>query len=205
MKNGLGEFAPRGVRFCAAILVFTLSCGVCAGQKKKKGAKQDNSSGPPLTLPIPPSDQIEHDIGEMLGAFQVGDVEAMHKYYSDDVTFVSGAYEPPLAGWQNYVAMYQRERAAFQGMQIIRRNTTVFTHGDVAWASYQWEFLSTLNGKPYSTRGQTTLVLTKVGNNWLIVHNHTSEICPVCPAASQPAQQPPAGNAPPAELAAPRQ
>ena len=35
-----------------------------------------------------------------------------------------------------------------------------------------------LNGKPFSARGQTTLMLNKVGDNWLIVHNHTAQICP---------------------------
>jgi ketosteroid isomerase-like protein len=71
-------------------------------------------------------------------------------------------------------------------MQLIRRNTSIFVHADVSWVSYQWEFDSTFNGKPFSARGQTTLVLNKVGDNWLIVHNHTSEICPdnAAPAAA---------------------
>ena len=76
----------------------------------------------------------------MLGAFQIGDTETMHKYYSDDCTFVQSTFDPPVAGWQNYVALYDREKAAFQGMQLIRRNTNIFVRGDVAWASYQWEF-----------------------------------------------------------------
>ena len=29
-------------------------------------------------------------------------------------------------------------------MQLIRRNTSIFVHQDVSWASYQWEFVSTL-------------------------------------------------------------
>ena len=193
MKNGLGEFARGRIRFGAAILIFTLSCGVCAGQKKKKKANPDNSTGPMPTLPHSPAEEIDNDIGQMLGAFQVGDIEAMHKYYDDNATFVRGVYEPPLVGWSNYVDEYHRERASFQGMQLIRRNTTINAHGDVAWASYEWEFQSTLlNGKPYMARGQTTLVLTKEGNDWRIVHNHTSLICPVCAAgeAHPPAQAP---------------
>jgi ketosteroid isomerase-like protein len=78
-------------------------------------------------------------------------------------------------------------------MQLNRRNTLIFTHGDVAWASYQWQFDANFNGQPYTTRGQTTLVLNKVGENWLIVHNHTSEI-PV--AARTPTPQPPAPGPP---------
>jgi ketosteroid isomerase-like protein len=76
-------------------------------------------------------------------------------------------------------------------MQLIRRNTLIFTRGDFAWATYQWEFDSMLNGQPYSAYGQTTLVFTKVGADWLIVHNHTSE------AAAAQAQTPPPADAKP--------
>jgi ketosteroid isomerase-like protein len=180
------------VRFIAGVLVFAVASGVLAEQKKKKSAAAE-SSGQMPAAPVPVADKIDHDIGEMLGAFQVGDVEGMHKYYADNATFVSSAYEPPVVGWQNYASVYQRERAAFEGMQLIRRNSFIFNHGDMAWASYQWDFESALNGKPFSVRGQTSLILMKVGDNWLIVHNHTSEICPA--AASAPSQVP-AQNSP---------
>lgn len=187
------NFACIGIRSAASvltILLFLASASSAWAQKNKKN-KTDNSNTNDQTLPalaLSPSDQIDRDIGEMLGAFQIGDVDSMHKYYSDDATFVSGDYEPPVVGWTNYAALYKREWSAFQGMQLIRKNTYVFTHGDVAWASYQWEFDSTVNNQPYQARGQTTLVFTKSGNNWLIVHNHTSQICQVCPTA-QPSQQ----------------
>jgi len=191
MRKRLGEFAWRGGWACciAAALIFSASSGAWGGQKKKKSKTSEKSEQPLVALPVPVSDQIDRSIGEMLGAFQIGNVEMMHKYYSDNVTFVSGEYEPPVFGWQNYAPLYQRQVALFQGMQLIRRNTYIFPHGDVAWASYQWEFVSTLNGQPYAARGQTTLVLNKVGDNWLIVHNHTSQICPVC-AAAGPAGEP---------------
>jgi len=114
----------------------------------------------------------------------------MHKYYSDSCTWVQSTYDPPILGWQNYAALYEREKASFQGMQLIRRNTDIFVHQDVAWASYQWEFDGMWDGHPYATRGQTTLVFTKVNGNWLIVHNHTSQVIPepTQQAAAQPAQ-----------------
>lgn len=167
-----------------------------AAQKQNKGKQPDTTDQAqnyaPL-IPVPVSEELDHDIGEMLGAFQVGDVEAMHKYYADNATWVSGVYAPPIVGWSNYVPLYQRGRAQFQGEQLIRRNTFIFHNGDVAWASYQWEFLSQVNGQPYSAEGQTTLVFEKVGSNWLIVHNHTSEICPAgTPTSQQP--KPPASG-----------
>ena len=201
MKTKLGKSARtrRLIGFLAAFLVFATSANAAAGQKNKnKNSKikyndQTDPNAPPMPAG-PDSDQIDRNIGQMLAAFQIGDVELMHKFYADNVTFVSGAYEPPISGWQNYVPLYQQQRAAFQGMQLIRRNTIVFPHGDVAWAMYQWEFDSMLNGRPYSMRGQTTLVFNKVGGNWLIVHNHTSELS----ATPGPAQPPAAPQQTPA-------
>lgn len=172
-------------------------------QKNKKPDDASNTAQALSALPVPDSQQIDHDIGEMLGAFQVGDVEAMHKYYADNVTFVRGTFDPPLVGWQNYVKLYEAQKAAFQGMQLVRRDTFIFVHADVSWASYQWQFIATYNGKPFDTRGQTTLVLTKVGNNWLIVHNHTSEICPEVAAPTSSSLQTPTPNRPEPALAKP--
>jgi len=199
MKKKFAGFV-RGNGFAcllAAILILSISFNASAGQNKKKNKNTDTSTQPAATTPPvsgPDSAQIDNDIGEMLAAFQLGNVDMMHKYYSDNVTFVSGNYEPPISGWQNYVPLYQRQRGAFQGMQITRRNTEIFIHADVAWAAYQWEFDALLNGAPYAMRGQTTLVLNKVGDNWLIVHNHTSEIYPTAPAPAATAA--PASSSP---------
>lgn len=197
MTHNLGGFAWIR-RASALIAIIVLTSGAAWAQKKPKNKAADQSPMP--TVPMPVSDQIDRDIGEMLGAFQLGNVEMMHKYYSDNCTFVSGAFAPPIVGWQNYVVDYQRSLAAFQGMQLIRRNTYVFVHADIAWASYQWEFLSNFQNKPYSAHGQTTLILQKIGENWLIVHNHTSQICDQ--VQEQPQGQPAAQN-PPATAPAP--
>ena len=197
MRKRTGGFGwMRGlIWLLAAALIFAVSFDASAAQKKKKGKDKDADHSDQIPMPARPDvEQIDHDIGEMLAAFQLGDVEMMHKYYSDNVVFVSRAYEPPVMGWQKYVPLYERSRTAFQGMQLNRRNTVIFTHGDVAWASYQWQFDANFNGQAYTTRGQTTLIFTKVGENWLIVHNHTSEV--PTPTASTPAPQPPAANPP---------
>lgn len=194
-------WARGGAGILAAVLTLALAAPACAKQKnkKKKSSGDAGLSNPVPMPPMPVSDQINNDIGQMLGAFQLGDVATMHKYYADDATFVSGVWAPPVVGWANYVPLYKREWSAYQGIQMIRRNTYVFTHEDVAWASYQWEFDAMSNGEPFQARGQTTLVFNKVGDNWLIVHNHTSEICQACPAASSsraPSPKPPTTTEP---------
>ena len=196
MKTKLVNFACARwlTGMLAAVLILAVSSSALAGpQTNKKSKVKTNDQTDPNAPPMPPgsdADQIDRAIGEMLAGFELGNVEMMHKYYSDNVTFVSGAYEPPIVGWQNYVPLYQRQRAAFQSMQLVRRNTIIFPHGDVAWAMYQWEFDSLMSGQPYSMRGQTTLVFNKIGGNWLIVHNHTSEIAATPGPAQPPAAQP---------------
>lgn len=161
-------------------ILLSLTCffaGFAARANAQKPQKKNTPATPEvISMSIP--DQINHDIGEMLGAWQVGDVEAMHKYYADDATWVSGSYDQPVVGWQNYVQKYLEQRKGFTGIQLITRNVNVFHYGDTAWACYQWEFAGLAEGKPMSARGQATLVFVKRGDQWLIVHNHTSQICP---------------------------
>jgi ketosteroid isomerase-like protein len=76
-----------------------------------------------------------------------------------------------------------------------RANTYIYIHADVAWATYQWDFSAMLaTGKGYDARGQTTLVFTKVGNDWLVVHNHTAVDCSsLAPAEATPVAPPSSG------------
>jgi ketosteroid isomerase-like protein len=187
---GLRAGVIRAVAGVAVILL--LSSGVWAQKNKKNQPAPDQ---PLPSMPMTPNDQIEHNIGEMLAAQQLGNLELMHKYYSDSATFVSSDYGPPIVGWKNWAEGYERQKAAFQQMQIVRRNTYIYIHADVAWATYQWDFSAMLaTGKGYDARGQTTLVFTKVGNDWLVVHNHTAVDCgSLAPAEATPVTPPSSG------------
>ena len=162
---------------CALICLFAVPVSWASAQNQQQKKKTTNATVQPAVF-ASVADEINHNIGEMLGAWQVGDVEAMHKYYADDATWVSGSYDPPIAGWQNYVPKYLQQRKGFTGIQLIPKNVNIFHYGDTAWACYQWEFMGLNQGKPVEARGQTTLVFVKQNGSWLIVHNHTSEICP---------------------------
>ena len=182
-----------GILWLSATMVFlSLPAGAWAQKNQKDKPINPKATMPPINFPIP--DVIDKDISEMLGAFQLGDIEKMHQYYAENATFVSGAYAPPVVGWPNYAAAFQADRASFQGMQIVRRNTSIFHSGDVAWACYQWELSALYAGKPYYARGQTTLIFVKAGDNWLIVHNHTSQICPNEGQRTQPATPKPSNS-----------
>lgn len=190
---------PVAARCCSVglLLVILSTAVLCAGVSEGQNKKKKKSDTADAAAPAPPlagTDQIEHNIGEMLAAFQVGDADEMHKYYSDNATFVrSGIYAPPIVGWAAYVQDYKGSLSGFQGMQILRRNTLIFTRPDAAWATYQWEFSAMSNGKIFSAAGETTLVFDKVGDKWLIIHNHTSQICPAVPAPPASGAKTPTG------------
>jgi ketosteroid isomerase-like protein len=134
-------------------------------------------------------------ISEVLGAWQIGDSERMHKNYSDDVSVVNGGWAQPIMGWTNYETLYKQQRAQMKQVRMDRSNTYIKVVGTTAWACYQWEFAAVINDAPSAARGQTTYVMIKKENRWLIAHDHTSVAQTVQPQAP--------GNSNPAGAAAP--
>ncbi len=124
----------------------------------------------------------------MLGAWQLGDIEKLHKDYAEDVSIVNGAWAPPILGWTNYLAVYQQQRARMQQVRMDRTNTYIKVSGTMAWACYQWDFAGVVDSQQTESQGQTSLVLEKRNGRWVVVHNHTS-------LAARPPQTAPA-NAP---------
>jgi uncharacterized protein (TIGR02246 family) len=164
-------------------------------KKKKEPPKVDNSSANPV-IPLTDEQQLDYMISEVLGAWQIGDVDRMHKSYADDVSVVNGGWAPPILGWANYEALYKQQRAKMQQVRMDRSNTYIKVSGNTAWACFQWEFSAVIDGNPQAARGQTTYVFVKKDNRWLIAHDHTAVV-----QTSQP--QAPAGNAPAAPPAKP--
>lgn len=163
------------------LLSCTFSVAAQKDKKKKKGESASTDSGKTL-VPLTDEQQIDYMLSEMLGAWQVGDIEKLHATYADDISMVNGSWAPPVLGWTNYLAIYQQQRARMQQIRLDRSNTYIKVSGNVGWACYQWDFSALVDGQPVQSRGQTTVVVEKRNNRWVIVHNHTS-----LPPAAQPA------------------
>lgn len=163
----------------AFIAMLVLACASPAAAQKDKKKKSETQQPADSTNPLVPmsdENQIDYMISEMLGAWQIGDIEKLHKDYADDVTVVNGAYAPPIVGWTNYLAIYQQQRTRMQQVRMDRSNTVIKVAGNVGWACYQWDFAAVTDGAPTTAQGQTTLVMEKRNNHWIIVHNHTSMV-----------------------------
>jgi ketosteroid isomerase-like protein len=189
------RIATRRALFFSLFLLLSLTLASTASAQKKK-KKNDTTPNPPTASILPDEQRIDNAIGEMLGAWQLGDVEKLHSHYADDVDVVNGMWAPPVVGWPNYLSSYQAQRARAQQVRLDRSNTLIrlAPSGNTAWASYQWEFTAVVDGVPSSAFGHTTLVFEKRNDNWLIVHNHTSLV--QATQAAAPAAQPPAATPP---------
>ncbi|MGB2679049.1 MAG: nuclear transport factor 2 family protein [Candidatus Acidiferrum sp.] len=170
------------------ILAFSLALATTAAAQKKK--KKDDTPPPASTsntMAMPDEQRIDYLISEMLGAWQVGDVDKLHKCIADDVSVVNGFWAPPVIGWENYLASYKSQRLRTQQVRLDRTNTLIRLAGKFAWASYQWDFSAVVDGQPDAAQGQTTLIFEKRGDDWVVVHNHTSLVQasqPVTPAST---------------------
>ena len=180
MKNYfLAHYAGRMIQSAVALLLgmtLFLACGsaVSAQEKNKKKKNAAQSADNAHIIPMGDEQQIDYTISEMLGAWQIGDIEKLRKDYADDVIVVNGNWAPPVFGWTSYLAAYQQQRARMQQVRMDRSNTYIKLSGNFAWACYQWDFSGVVDGKPSAVRGQTTLIMEKRNEHWVIVHNHTS-------------------------------
>jgi ketosteroid isomerase-like protein len=175
-------------------LALTLVAVWPAAAQKQKQAPQKQAPPKDDTPLVQPSDEqaVDTAITEMLGAWQIGDIEMLRKFYADNVLVVSALWEPPLMGLDNYIHAYQRQRERMQGAQLNRSNTFIRVQGTVAWAVYQWTFTGQVDGQPTGYRGHTTLVFEKRNGKWLIMTNHTSLAIPsATPSSGQPEPPPP--------------
>jgi ketosteroid isomerase-like protein len=181
--------------FLLAFVVLLANVSLNAAQKEKKKKKDESqpadNSKPAL---LDDSQKIDYLLSEMLGAWQLGDVEKLHTAYADDVSMVNGGWAPPVMGWANYLAIYQQQRGRMQRVRMDRFNTYIKVNGNFGWASYQWDFSADVDGKTTASQGQTTVVVEKRNNRWVIVHNHTSLTsgAPSSPANTTTPQQTPA-------------
>lgn len=183
-------------RVCAAGLALALLCAAAPvsaqKNKNKKNQPADTSAAPVLpTLPVSDSQAVEQAIGEMLGYWQLGDTDSLRKYFADDVAVVSGKWEPPVVGWDNFLKSYQAQRAETQSARLERSNTLIKVNGNFAWATYQFAYSAVAEGKIIVFHGHTSLVLTKQGGRWVITLNHSSitdSMTASQPSAADPAQ-----------------
>ena len=181
----------------ALVLTAAATPALAQSKKDKKKAEQDQADASAQAdlksmENVPDTQAIDRAVGESLGYWQIGDIDSLHKYYSDDVVMVSGAWEQPVIGWDNFLKSYQAQRATVAGGRVDRSNTYIKVNGNSGWATYQFVYTAMADSKVVQFHGHTTLVLNKVEGRWVIVLNHSSIV-----------DTPPSNAAPPVTSAQP--
>ena len=170
-----------------AMMAFALPA---SAQKKNKNTPPPAASDPgadfQAAMHTPDAQAVDEAIGEALGYWQIGDAESLHKYYADDVVLVSGAWEPPIIGWDNFLKSYEAQRAELSGARMDRSNTLIKVNGNTAWATYQFVYAAQSEGRVAEFRGHTTLFLVKQANRWVITLNHSSVVDSSVPQPAGP-------------------
>ena len=180
----------RGFRIWVVLALALMAVAIPAGaQKKDKNKNAPNTDfGEDFksSMRTPDSQAIDLAIGEALGYWQIGEAESMHKYYAEDVVVVSGAWEAPVIGWDNFLKSYQAQRAQVIGTRMDRSNTVIKVYGNSAWATYQFVYAAQMEGKVVQFRGHTTLFLVKQADRWVITLNHSSVVDSSLPESAAP-------------------
>jgi ketosteroid isomerase-like protein len=174
---GMKTTVKGGVAVALALVLLVAAAPATAQKNKDKKKQQQQSESPANgqgTPPVNDTQAVDLAVGQSLGYWQIGDVDSLHKYYADDVYVVTGDWSPPLIGWDNYVKAYQAQRARVTGGRMDRTNTYIKVEGNSAWATYQFYYVATMEGKVSESRGHTTLILNKRTDRWVIVLNHSS-------------------------------
>lgn len=188
MKNYFStHFSGQTIRAAVPLLLAAalLLAFVSPAEAQKKKKNEPPPTDTKHIIPMGEEQQIDYMISEMLGAWQIGDIEKLHKDYADDVSVVNGLWAPPVFGWANYLAAYQTQHVRMQAVRLDRSDTYIKFSGNFAWACYQWDFSAVVDGQPTAARGQTTLIMEKRNDRWLIVHNHTSLVQTTQPATPE--------------------
>src|SRR5258708_12116637 len=91
--------AARSVRafFAVAvcIAIFLSMTSPAAAQKEKKKKKDSVSADSHTIIPMPDEQRIDYEISQLLGAWQVGDIDPLHQAYPDAPVFSTRSLTPP--------------------------------------------------------------------------------------------------------------
>ncbi len=178
MKELAKQIAVKGgVRVALALLLLAAVAPAAAQKNKDKKKQQPQTESSPNAQGTPSMNDtqaVDLAVGQSLGYWQIGDIESLHKYYAEDVIVVTGDWSPPVMGWDSYVKAYEAQRARVIGGRMDRTNTYIKVDGNSAWATYQFYYVATMEGKVSESRGHTTLILNKHADRWVIVLNHSS-------------------------------
>ena len=162
-----------------AVLLAAVSAAAHEPQKKSTA----------VTTPANPNDPVAAVLLRNAQGFETGDLAILDTIWANDegVTVFESGYAN--YGWADYRDHHLKpEIDEMKNVKYQLSDVRTRVSGDTAWATFKYSLAADLKERHVEAAGLGTAVLEKRGDEWKIVHWHTS--APRRPPA-QPAAAPP--------------
>jgi uncharacterized protein (TIGR02246 family) len=126
--------------------------------------------GPSLAAP---ADEVNVLIGRWVEAFNSNDAQALAKLYAQDATLL-GTLSPTLAENSESVQKYFSFLPGSSAKVSVGELRIIAISDTSALATGFYDFAETQDGKPLEVPARFTFVAIKRGNDWFIIHHHSS-------------------------------
>ncbi len=129
---------------------------------------------------MPPDGQgqiqaIEDLLETFEDAVSRADLETLSARFCDEATAIFSGKPEPVRGRRAVLRVWKRHVEQWSDVRILRRDTTIRIHGDVAWGCFLWDGEGSAGGKRYRLEGERmSVVLLRNGGRWQIAHAHAS-------------------------------
>ena len=167
----------------SAILLVALASSAHEPQKKTPAAAADTSSNDPVAAVLLHNAQ----------GFETGDLAMLDRLWANDegVTVFESGYAN--YGWADYRDHHLKpEIDEMKNVKYTLSDIKTRVSGNTAWATFKYALSADLKERHVDANGLGTAVLEKRGNDWKIVHWHTSAPRrPAPPPAAPPPAAPP--------------
>lgn len=153
-------------------------------------AHDPKKTAPAAATPANPNDPVAAVLMRNAQGFETGDLAMLDTLWANDegVTVFESGYAN--YGWADYRDHHLKpEIDEMKNVKYALSDIKTRVSGNTAWATFKYALSADLKERHVDANGLGTAVLEKRGNDWKIVHWHTS--APRRPAAQQPAAAPP--------------
>ena len=122
-----------------------------------------------------PADEANAALDRFSAAYTANDVEALVRLYAPN-TILLGTNSPIISEGRDAVRAYftNLKLAGSGNKNAIQDRRTIVVNDNAVVVTGFYEFTRMSDGKPVLAPARFTVLLTKVGGQWLIAHQHSS-------------------------------
>jgi ketosteroid isomerase-like protein len=139
--------------------------------------------------------EFKPKIEKVAAAWHTLDIAKVAPFYAKDAGLAFFDVEPlKYTGWREYEEGSRKTMADWKSLKlVVNPDLKAYKHGDIAWATYTMGYeVETKTGETTKAETRVTDLFEKRGEDWLMVHEHTSVpwVMPApAPAVKHPARR----------------